>query len=271
MICEDIIEVFKKQSPEMLACDWDNVGLLVGSSRKEVKTIYIALDATDETVTEAIEAGADMLLTHHPMIFKGLKKVNADDFIGRRVIRLLQKDIAYYAMHTNFDIMGMAELAADKIKLKEAAVLQKTAVLQKNVLRETGGEDGAVKGIGRVGILPEKMTLLACAEAVKKAFELELVKVYGDLACEVERAAICPGSGKHMIEDALKAGAHVLITGDIDYHEGIDAVAENLCIIDAGHYGLEQIFIPYMKQYLEKSLSGVKVVAKPPGKPFAYV
>lgn len=260
MICEDVIKVLQKQSPESYACDWDNVGLLVGSRQKNVKTIYIDLDATDETISEAIEAGADMLLTHHPMIFKGLKKINSDDFIGRRVMRLLQNDIAYYAMHTNFDSMGMADLAADKIGLKETTVLQ-----------ETSGLEGTGNGIGKVGVLPQKMTLQACAKTVKKAFGLELVKVFGDLACEVERAAICPGSGKLVIEDSYRNGAQVLITGDIDHHEGIDAVACNMCIIDAGHYGLEQIFIPYMKEYLEKNLSGVAIITKSPHMPFTYV
>ena len=94
MKCSAVTEILQKQSPEEYACDWDNVGLLVGSREKEVRCIYVALDATDETIREAAEAGADLLLTHHPMIFKGLKKVSEQDFIGRRVIKLIRHDMA---------------------------------------------------------------------------------------------------------------------------------------------------------------------------------
>ena len=122
MICQKIIDILQEQSPEQYACAWDNVGLLVGNPKKEVKTIYIALDATEETILEAIEAKADMLLTHHPMIFKGLQKVNTEDFIGRRIIMLIQRDISYYAMHTNFDVKGMAQLGAEQMGLQECQV-----------------------------------------------------------------------------------------------------------------------------------------------------
>ena len=82
MKCSEIISILEEQSPEKFACDWDNVGLLVGDFDQEVKKIYIALDATEETIAEAVKEKADLLLTHHPMIFKGLKKVNNHDFTG---------------------------------------------------------------------------------------------------------------------------------------------------------------------------------------------
>ena len=92
------------------------------------------MDATDEAIEEAIANGADMLLTHHPMIFKGMKRVTQEDFIGRRIIRLIQNDMVYYAMHTNFDVMGMADLAADYLGISDTRVLEITSV------SETGEE-----------------------------------------------------------------------------------------------------------------------------------
>ena len=201
------------------------------------------MDATDEAIEEAIANGADMLLTHHPMIFKGMKRVTQEDFIGRRIIRLIQNDMVYYAMHTNFDVMGMADLAADYLGISDTRVLEITSV------SETGEE-----GIGRYGSLKKEMTVRECCEEVKQAFSLENVKVFGDLERKVKTAAISPGSGKSVISNALQAGVDVLITGDIDHHEGIDAVAQNMTVIDAGHYGVEHIFIPYMEQYLKLSL-----------------
>lgn len=259
MICREIIDILQKQSPESYACTWDNVGLLVGNAEKEVKTIYVALDATDEAIAEAAGIGADMLLTHHPMIFRGIKKVNTKGFTGRRIITLIQNDISYYAMHTNFDIKGMAKLAADKMKLRDCSVLEVTT------------DDGQeVEGIGRTGMLCREMTVAQCADLVKDAFHIEMLKIYGQLDRKVIRAAICPGSGKSVIENAIATGAQVLITGDIDHHEGIDAVAQGLSIIDAGHYGVEKMFIPYIGKYLEENTTGIKVVQQPVKQPFVY-
>ena len=260
MECKKVIEILEKQSPKSYACDWDNVGLLVGREDKEIQKIYIALDATDEAIEEAIANGADMLLTHHPMIFKGMKRVTQEDFIGRRIIRLIQNDMVYYAMHTNFDVMGMADLAADYLGISDTRVLEITSV------SETGEE-----GIGRYGSLKKEMTVRECCEEVKQAFSLENVKVFGDLERKVNTAAISPGSGKSVISNALQAGVDVLITGDIDHHEGIDAVAQNMTVIDAGHYGVEHIFIPYMEQYLKREAKELEIAVQPLTFPFQII
>ena len=260
MECKKVIELLEKQSPKSYACDWDNVGLLVGREDKEIQKIYIALDATDEEIEEAIANGADMLLTHHPMIFKGMKRVTQEDFIGRRIIRLIQNDMVYYAMHTNFDVMGMADLAADYLGISDTRVLEITSV------SETGEE-----GIGRYGSLKKEMTVRECCEEVKQAFSLENVKVFGDLERKVKTAAISPGSGKSVISNALQAGVDVLITGDIDHHEGIDAGAQNMTVIDAGHYGVEHIFIPYMEQYLKREAKELEIAVQPLTFPFQII
>lgn len=260
MECKKVIEILEKQSPKSYACDWDNVGLLVGREDKEIQKIYIALDATDEAIEEAIANGADMLLTHHPMIFKGMKRVTQEDFIGRRIIRLIQNDMVYYAMHTNFDVMGMADLAADYLGISDTRVLEITSV------SETGEE-----GIGRCGSLKKEMTVRECCEEVKQAFSLENVKVFGDLERKVKTAAISPGSGRSVISNALQAGVDVLITGDIDHHEGIDAVAQKLTVIDAGHYGVEHIFIPYMEQYLKREAKELEIAVQPLTFPFQII
>lgn len=257
MKCSEIVQILEEQSPISFACEWDNVGLLAGSLEKEVKKIYIALDATDEVVDAAIAAEADLLLTHHPMIFKGMKRITTEDFIGRRLIKLIQNDVAYYAMHTNFDVKGMADLSAAMIGLEDSQVLDVTIVVE-----------GKEEGIGRVGTFMDTMTLEACAKFVEAVFSLEQVKVFGNPKKMVRKAAISPGSGKSEIVNAIAKGADVLITGDIDHHDGIDAVAQGLSIIDAGHYGLEHIFIHYMKEYLVRRCEDVEVVAQEKNFPF---
>ena len=257
MRCQEIIECLEEVSPRSFAESWDNVGLLCGRMEREVKSIYIALDATSEVINAAIAADVDMLLTHHPMIFKPLKKIQGNDFIGERILRLAEHQISYYAMHTNFDVMGMADAVADELSLQD-----------RKVLSVTFEDDISKEGIGRIGVLPQAMNLAQCAQYIKNSCKIEHVKVYGKPTDTVIMAAVCPGSGKSCIEDAIALGADVLITGDIDHHEGIDAVERGLSIIDAGHYGLEKIFVPYMEEYCKRKLPGIQVYAAPVQNPF---
>ncbi len=260
MKCYEIIEKLETLSPTAYAEEWDNIGLLAGRRDKEVKKIYIALDATDDVIEEAVRLKADLLLTHHPLIFKKMSRVNTDDFIGRRVFELIQNDICYYAMHTNFDVMGMADAAADELKLQNREVL--------NVTYE---DEISKEGCGRIGRLTRRMSLAECAGLVKETYKVPNVKVFGALTDMVEVAAVMPGSGGSYIRDALRAGADVMITGDIDHHEGIDAVAQGLHVIDAGHYGIEKLFIPYMKEYLHREVPEAELYQAEPREPFVIV
>lgn len=255
MKCKEMIRKIEERYPKAYAMEWDNVGLLAGRMEKEVKTIYIALDATDEVIDDALRSGADMLITHHPLIFKGLKQITDADFIGRRVMKLIQNDISYYAMHTNYDVMGMAQLAGEILEMKDAEVLEVTS-----------GE--VQQGIGRVADLEEEMSLEECCRFVKEKFHLPNVKVFGNPKMRVNRIAISPGSGREFIGAALIKGADVLITGDIGHHDGLDAVAQNLAIIDAGHYGIEHIFVEDMKGFLQTHFPEVQVETAMTSHPF---
>ena len=258
MLCRDIMKVIETTYPKHAALEWDNVGLLVGHMNKEVKTIYVALDATDEVIDEAIALKADMLITHHPLLFSPLKQITDEYFIGGRVVKLLQHDISYYAMHTNYDVLGMAELSGKILGLSDMEVLEMTDLEQR-------------KGIGRVGMLPKELSLRECCELVKEIFGLDGVKVFGDLDKKVKRIAISPGSGKHMTDLAIVKGADVFVPAEIDHHEGIDSVAQGMAIIDAGHYGLEHIFVEDVSEYLREKLQGVDIVTAPKKHPFQLV
>ena len=260
MILNEIIDVLKGIAPEDFAQDWDNVGLLVGDRKQDIQTIFVALDADEAAIAQAKAVGAQLLLTHHPLIFSPLKKVNCDHFISARVVDLLRSQMSYYAMHTNFDAAKMGVLAADRIGLNV-----------EEPLADIFTRDGKDYGIGVVGSLQETETLGGLCSLVKNGFGLDTVKVFRAQTIRVNRVAICPGSGKSTIGDALAAGVQVLITGDIDHHSGIDAVAQGLSIIDAGHYGIEHIFIGYMTQYIKRYLRGVEVYAQERRDPFVVV
>lgn len=256
MKCSDICTLIELEYSPEYACEWDNVGLLAGRRDKEVNKILLALDATDEVVRMAVDREADMLITHHPMIFSPVKRVTDEDMIGRRLLTLIQHDISYYAMHTNYDTRGMADLAAGLLNLQQCTVLEEV-------------KDG--EGIGRVGILPRRMSLEECALLVKDVFRIPDVRLFGSPDRQVYSAAVCPGAGKSTMKEALRFGCDVYITGDIDHHTGIDAVDQGLCIIDAGHYGIEHIFMNDVRAYLEKVLTGVRMECVPEKHPFTVI
>lgn len=259
MKCNEIIESLEKRYPPFFAMSWDNVGLLVGRKDKEVKKILIAVDAVDSIIEQAVSENVDLLITHHPLIFSGMKKITDEDFIGRRIVKLLQNDINYYAMHTNYDVMGMADRAGEMLSFKDREVLDETAETEQK------------EGIGRITTLEQAITVKDCCELVKERFHLENVKVYGDLSKEVRRIAISPGSGKGMVSGAIEKAVEVLITGDIDHHTGIDAVARGMAIIDAGHYGIEHIFIEDVADYLQKNVAAVEIIKEKVHHPFQVV
>ena len=260
MKLKDVMMKLEELSPLAMAEEWDNSGLMCGRKDKDVSSVLLAVDATDEVIEEAVLSGADLLLTHHPLIFEGIKSVTEDSITGRRLLKLIQADVACYAMHTNFDVIGMADEAADRLGLIDPEVLEVTF------------EDSLSKeGIGRCGKLKNSMSLKECAEMVKEVFLVENVRVYGNLRDRISCVAVSPGSGRKMSRYALKCRADVLITGDIDHHEGIDALAEGLNIIDAGHFGLEKMFVGYMKDYFMKEMPEMEVSAASQKEPFITI
>lgn len=261
MRCSDVIAKLEELAPLKLACDWDNPGLMVGMREDEVSKILLALDCTDEVIDYAIAIGADMIVTHHPMIFGKLRKINGDDFISRKVIRLLRAGICCYAMHTNFDSAPgcMGDLAGMVLGLKNMEVLEYMGDVKEGDSLLTDGE--RAYGIGCIGDFEKPMSLTEAAELVKEGFGLDHVVVFGDVESGklLKRAAICPGAGGSVINEAIAKGAEVYISGDMTHHNALDSVDQGMMIIDAGHYGVEHIFMEFMREYLGRAIPGLPV------------
>lgn len=257
MNLKEVIAVLEELCPLNFAVKWDNPGLQVGRMDKEIRAVGLAVDATSEVIRRAVQEKVDLLLTHHPLLFSGVSHVTDSDYLGSRVLALAAGDIACYAMHTNFDVLGMGDAAADLLGLGD-----------RKVLEVTYEDELSVEGIGRVGSLPEPLTLKECAQRVSELFEIPHVRYYGDPEGTIVTCAILPGSGKDDIDLALKEGADVMITGDITHHVGIDAVEKGICIIDAGHYGVEKLFIPYMTEYLKREIPVLRIVSCDAGAPY---
>lgn len=263
MKCKEIVKQLEHLSPASYAMNWDNVGLLAGDDEQEIHHILVALDCNNAVIDEAVRIGADMIVTHHPIIFGGLKSVTNKTLEGSRVLKLLSNGICGYSMHTNFDVKGgMAELAAEKIGIIDTVPIEIT------------NDKDSVEGIGRIGTLAggTGISVSEWCDRIKTIFCLENVILYGKEADIIYKAAVCPGSGKDFIKLCVNQGVQLLITGDINHHSGIDAVDMGLNVIDAGHYGLEVIFVDYLVNYLKDKCDGrIKVTGMNKEVPFKII
>ncbi len=230
--------------------DWDNSGFLLGKRDADIKNVLVVLDITNDVLDFAIENKIDLIVSHHPIIFSSIKRVTDENLLGSYILKILENNISVIAMHTNFDIAkgGMADIAMEKLYLSNTKPLEVTDII-----------DGEAVGIGKIGDLKEPLSIDELIDLVKKSFGLKSVVVFGreNVRGSISKIAISPGSGKGMYKYAL-GEADVLITGDITHHDGLDAINDGICIIDATHYGLEHVFIEKIANDLNK-YDGIKV------------
>ena len=224
MKVKDIIKVIEYFAPLSIQENWDNSGLCVGSPEDEVTSVLLALDCTEALVDEAVGCGADMIITHHPLIFSGLKKISPEDQVGAAVIKAVRHGIAVYAAHTSADkvLSGVSGAMAAKLGLANVQVLD---------------EDGDGTGLGVVGDLPQPLAAEQAVALVKEKFALKVMKTSRPLDGLVTRVAMCGGSGGSLIGAARKAGAQLYISGDISYHNFF--TPDGFMIMDIGHYESE--------------------------------
>jgi dinuclear metal center YbgI/SA1388 family protein len=342
--CQTIANMIEELAPKKLAESWDNVGLLVGDGASKVSKVLVCLDATEWVIEEAIEQGVDMIVCHHPIIFGSLKRITADTVLGRKLLKLISKEISVYSAHTNYDIAkeGLNDIFAKRLGFKSFELIQSayTDKLYKiivyipkgyedkifNALVNAGAghigdysncsyrtegigtfmplegthpfigqvgkletvqetklgtivpqsllnktikalikahpyeeaaydimpleNEGNSLGLGRIGELEQETTLAIYADFVKTALGVDKIRVAGDPNKKIKKVAMLNGAGNKFVSAARFAGADVLVTGDMQYHEMVDAVEAGLSIIDAGHFATESIMIPAMADYI---------------------
>lgn len=247
--CQTIITAIETFAPKRLAQNWDNVGLMVGDTKWEVKKLLLSLDSSEDVIDYAIENEFDMIVTHHPLIFSPLKAVRGDVPSGRKIIKLIQNKICLYSAHTNFDSAkgGVTDVLCNKTGVYNTEIIDVTGI----------DKNGDAYGIGKIGKIENKMSVAEYADFIKKALDVKYVNIIGNLNAMVQKVAVCGGSGSSLISKARFLGADVFVTGDIQHHDALDAIELGLNIIDAGHYYTENIAMPIMMEYL-KSIKNLK-------------
>lgn len=237
-----IAELIEKTAPKELAYHWDNVGLLVGSYEKDVKKALITLDTNLSTVREAAENNCDMIISHHPILFGGIKRVDVDTPVGEMLNILIKNDISVYAAHTNMDTAenGINSRLAELFGICEPKILE----------FHTERSDA---GLGRYGRLKNPITFAQLCGLTKQLLKTPSLRAAGDMDKEIKSLCVASGSCSEAVETAIKKECDAIITGDMKYHETIDYTEQGMCIIDAGHYPTETIVMDIFADILSET------------------
>ena len=258
MKISEVIRITDEICPPELAEEWDNCGWQIKCWDGDVMGVLTALEITGAVIDEAVSGGVNLIITHHPMIFQGIKSVDVNTVLGNYIIRLINNGISVYSCHTDFDKAegGNNDHIGEALELTDVRCLD--------------------DGFTRIGKITGDMTASEFAVFVCRKLNLDerSVRICGDPHKHVKKAGWCSGAGADFAEAAAKAGCDVFVTGDVRYHEAREAAeAGRIVIIDAGHFGTEVSFGENMAGKLSERLgAGVKVFSSAAEKePFAYL
>ncbi|HTR69553.1 MAG TPA: Nif3-like dinuclear metal center hexameric protein [Mycobacteriales bacterium] len=239
----DVVGALDRRYDPAWAQEWDSVGLVCGDPAASVTRVHVAIDPVAVVVEEAIVAGAGLLVTHHPLFLGGTESVAATTAKGRVVHRLLAAGCGLYVAHTNADV------APDGVNDALAAALE---------LTEIGPLSPGERGLGRVGALPEPMSLREFVDRSARCLPPTAwgVRGAGDPDRPIRRVAVCGGSGGDLAEVARAAGADVLLTSDLKHHRALEALDDTgIALVDAAHWATEQPWVGLAAEILGADLA----------------
>ena len=244
MTVSELYQFLDAKIPRALSCEWDNDGLMCcPNPTREVKRVLVTLDITEAVVDTAVEKGCDVILSHHPLVFRPVKALTTDRGVPRKLIRLVQSGISAMSFHTRLDAVGggVNDVLAAMLGLGNICAF---------------GPEG--EQMGRIGSLSAPMSLDDFAEQVKKTLGAPFVLVSG--AGEVSRVAVLGGEAGDFIGAAESSGADVLVGGRLGYHAMTDAPEGGIALIEAGHYYTERPVLPALAAMLKDADGGIETV-----------
>jgi dinuclear metal center YbgI/SA1388 family protein len=237
-----LIRHIERISPPEGALSWDNNGVQINVGSADIRRILVALDITEAVTEEARAVGADFVLVHHPLIFTPkLSNIDESDVVGKRIIELIRAGISVYAAHTSFDVAygGNNDYLCELLELRK-------------IRRVAQGEAQDGNPIGRIGDLKREMSLAEVCDLLRERLHADrLLPAVGDPAARVLKVGLCAGGGGDQIEAFARSGCSLYITGDVRHHEALLAAEKGLCLIDAGHFDTEWIFVRNIAEKLK--------------------
>ena len=239
---KDIIALIESVAPKENKCDFDNVGLLVGRKEAQVNKVMICLDATKEVIYEAIKSGAQLIISHHPVIFDPIKAVSSETLLGEKIILAIENGIAIYSAHTNLDFSlgGINDFVAEAFSLNEVTTLD--PYISEN------------EGLGRVGKLSCPCTAKELKDRIEKILNDKYIRIIGEPNALIKKVAVINGSGGDIeyIDMAEKVGADCLITAEVKHHVAIYAREKGFTIIECQHYTMEHSYLESFTELLKE-------------------
>ena len=238
----DIWQAVEEWAPSSLAEEWDNVGLQAGDPAAPVRKLITALDVSASLIDFASSVHADMILTHHPLIFTPIRKLDLSNPVPRIISELIRKDIALASAHTNLDsaVNGVSDQLAAMLELSEVHPL----------IPAPGGDPAT--GLGRVGRLAAPLPFRQIVGRVCAGLGLPGVMATGDAAMVIEQVAVCGGSGSSLWPAFLESGAQLFLTAEIKHSVSREAEMLGLAVIDAGHFATEWPIVPVLARYMQE-------------------
>lgn len=243
MLIEDITSYLEQIAPLALQETYDNAGLLTGSKTWDVKGAIVCLDSTEEVIQEAVQRGCNLVIAHHPIIFNGLRRLTDLHYIERTIISAIKHNVAIYAIHTNLDNVlkdGVNEKIARRLSLDNLQILQP--------------KESAAFGSGVIGQLPLPLQPADFIDFVKVQMQTACVRHTKVLEREIKKVAVCGGSGRFLLNEAIAQNADAFISADFKYHDFFEA-NNQITILDIGHYESEQFTIELIQDLLTRKFA----------------
>lgn len=242
MKIKEVVSALERFAPLPLQADFDNAGLQVGLTEAELSGALLCLDVTEPIVDEAIRLGCNLIVAHHPLIFRKLACISNQNYVQRTVMKAIQNHITIVAMHTNMDSAkgGVNYKIAEKLGLQDLSFIGKEQIV-----------DGVTGGEGVVGTFAEGLAADDFISLLKSVFEVECVQANQLLRRPIKRVALCGGSGAFLLSEALHAGADAFVTGEMSYHDFFD-MEQRIQLAVIGHYQSEQFTSEIFKEIIQK-------------------
>ena len=255
MQLKDIVGELQTIYNSKLAEDWDNVGLLIGHENSEVNTILLCLDITEEVVDKAIKGKVDLIISHHPFIFSGLKRITSETVHGRKMLKIIENKIAVYSGHTNVDfgINGLNDYVFYKLDLNgKVEIYNEFEYEDYNFIKHRN--EHVKGGTVRIKVLDYEMELLDLIKIIKEKLGLDFVRYVGENR-KIRKIGLVTGGGSSFMH-SVKENIDVFLTGDLRYHEALDTLEEGGILIDIGHYESEYLFAELMELQVSQFFKG---------------
>ncbi|MCR4849277.1 MAG: Nif3-like dinuclear metal center hexameric protein [Bacteroidales bacterium] len=243
MTVKDIMSCITEIAPLQWQEHYDNAGIQVGDLNAEVRKTLICLDITEEIVDEAVAKNCDLIVSHHPLIFHGLKHLTSDTYIERAVRKAIKHDVTMISMHTNLDnsYFGVSRMLADKLGLKKLHLLQPSQA------------EPEICGAGMIGEFPTSMGELDFLNLVAETIGSPCLRHSALRGRQITKVALCGGSGTPFMSDALRQKADAYLTADIKYHDFF-VPEDKILLVDGGHFETEQFTKQLIKELIQKKI-----------------